>query len=335
LTFAGEAIDVHPPRATAWGKSFQGLWRFRVLGRRIWAALRSEISWNRIGMSDAPRLDLPTVVRGVEPGWANIHTGHKSRGYLFLAAYGLVLLPAIAMLGTSLGAILLGIAFGIHAVSVVTALVPVFETYRDRLIFSAVCGLALALVVYVPAGALLSRVATPLNINQAMHPFSAGDVVWYRPTSSVGPGQYALHDSAGTNQAVPGGGRYPARFVAAAGLRINRVLATEGQTLKWDQGRLVLDEAGAIHNSGSSNSLPADQKLTVPPGHVLIDPSNFIPGATAGGVVTQGEVHGEGVPINVQLAADIWQSLAIVPVDRLRGVVFWRSWPISHAGFIN
>ncbi|MCC7083399.1 MAG: hypothetical protein IT427_00150 [Pirellulales bacterium] len=332
LAFASEAINVHPPRTTSWGKSFQGLWRFIFLGRRIWETIRTEIRWNRIGVSDAPRFDLPTVLRGMVPGWANIHTGHKLRGYLFLASYILIALPAIAMLGTQFGATLLGIAFGIHAVSIVTALVPVFATYRDRLIFTGICGLALAFIVYLPVGMALSLIATPLNVNQNMPPFTAGEVVWYHPTSSVRPGQYALYDSTGVDTAMRAAGGQHVRFIAVAGLRINRVIATEGQTLKWDQGQMLIDDNPTARSSVFPDNRAVHQSCTVPSGHVLIDPWNIVPGGIPGGRIT---VHGVAVPINLQLGDAIWQNLAVVPVQRLRGVVFWRSWPMSQAGFLN
>ena len=42
LAFSGDSIDVNPPRATVLSKSLIGIWRFRVLGRRMKQLLTTE-----------------------------------------------------------------------------------------------------------------------------------------------------------------------------------------------------------------------------------------------------------------------------------------------------
>ena len=332
LALAGQDIDVHPPRATTWTKYTAGGWRLRALGRQFWRFVNTQVRWDRFDVSEAPHVELPIVLRCIIPGWANIYTGHRSRGIILLASYLVLAFCGIWMLGTQTGAAILGFAFAIHLFSVVSALVPNFDTYRDKLIFTGICGAVLACCVYVPTGWIFSRVATPLTINSWLPPFQSGDVVWYHRTSSPRAGQYVLYNSAELDANIPAARH--TMFIAEAGLRINRVIATEGQILSWDHETMLID------NQPVPWQLPATyssvfSSVTVPPGFILIDPSNFIPGGVPGAAVTEGQVHGQAFETNIQIDARIWSQLAMVPVASVEGVVFWRSWPLARVGFVE
>ncbi len=208
-----------------------GWWRLRRLANQLWHLLPKEIPWPAIDRG-AANIELPTVLRAVAPGWANIHVGQRGIGWIYLAGYIVCGLSGLLLMGSPYGGILLGLAFAIHVASIVTALAPRFDSFGNRLIFTAACSFLLGLFVYLPAGALLSRIAAPLSINGNVDPFRPGDVVWYRPTSHVEAGQYVLYNSADTMQ----GRRY-----IRAGMRINRVIAVAGQTLTWEDGKLFVD----------------------------------------------------------------------------------------------
>jgi hypothetical protein len=315
LSLANVAIDVHPPRATSLGKSLAGLWRVRWVGIRFWEQIWSRVPRWAEG-TRFPELELGLVLRGIVPGWINLHLGRNAFGWGVIIAYTIFMVSGLMMLVTQFGAMLVGIAFAVHLNSVVVALMPRFETFGDRLRFTGISALALALLVFVPAGALLSRIATPVSINRSLPPLLEGDVVWYHRTSTVKAGQLILYDDPGSRLWYTAG--YHGAFAFAAGMRISRVVATEGQRLSWDSQILQLDGQPAPE---SLRGLGEEYKAiwnnsTIPPASILIDPLNL------------------ALPAMGLNNAQIQQAL-IIPVDRVTGVVVFRTWPLDRAGFFH
>jgi len=98
----------------------------------------------------------------------------------------------------------------------------------------------------------------------------------------------------------------------APGLRINRVLAIAGQTITWEEDQMLVDGLPV------DNPLPAAMArhwshFTVPAGHFVINPANLI-------------------PVDAPVA---WRDLALVPEEQVQGRLFFRSWPLSRAGFLD
>ena len=241
------------------------------------------------------------------------------------------------MIGTDFGAILIGIAFALHTASITTALVPSFECYRDRLIFTALSGMILALVVYWPAGALFGSIATPLSINQTLRPVAEGDVVWFHPTAHVSAGDFALYNSVLRDVGLRGNYGHGGRFIMEAGMRISRVIATGGQTISWDKKTMLLNGVPASTPLGPLGFAAIWPTMKVPEDYVLIDPSNLVPGGVPtedGQMSTTGEIHGQAAA-EVMINRDHLQSFALVPVASVLGKVIWRSWPFSCPGFLN
>ncbi len=175
--------------------------------------------------------------------------------------------------------------------------------------------------------------AIPLSINRPLSPFFAGDVVWYHPTSSVEPGRLALYESPEFRTGARAAGRH-AQLLVEGGLRISRIIATAGQTLTWKDGKMLIDEKEI-----DPPWLPPDyasilQNVTVPDGQVLIDPTNVMPGGGFIGPVT-GEVHGQPVDIGVNIDPGVWRNAALVSADSIVGLVVFRTWPWSRAGFVH
>src|SRR5262249_6605827 len=127
------------------------------------------------------RVPLPepeVLSRLIIPGWAHIHSGLGIRGRLFLWAYLAVLLLGLARWGTDFGAILLGIAFSIHASSALAILIRQGTVRSPRMMATAaLVALVLAVLVYIPAGQLLMRVAAPIEFAADAPPFARSDVV--------------------------------------------------------------------------------------------------------------------------------------------------------------
>ncbi len=117
LALATAAIDVNPPRATRLSRRMPRLWgRFWSL-RRTWANIQTSLTqpiqqlFSRFENTD---FRLGTIVRTIVPGWAQRFRGNNPRAIVFFVSYLALLLPALLFLGTGLGSILLGLAFGMH-----------------------------------------------------------------------------------------------------------------------------------------------------------------------------------------------------------------------------
>src|SRR5262249_27505039 len=110
-------------------------------------------------------------------GWAQMFLGQRLRGRIFLGAYAALLLLGIAMWGSIPGSILLGLAFSVHASSVLDALFFRAGPFPSRLGTAGLVMLVLSLVVYAPAYWVVSQFASPMGIMVPMDPFHVGDVV--------------------------------------------------------------------------------------------------------------------------------------------------------------
>ena len=91
--------------------------------RDLASEARRVVTRSTIEDSRIPLPEPEILSRLIVPGWAHIHSGLAIRGRFFLAAYLPLLLLGLARWGTGLGSILLGLAFSVHASSVVDILI--------------------------------------------------------------------------------------------------------------------------------------------------------------------------------------------------------------------
>src|SRR6185436_13468596 len=105
----------------------------------------------------------PVTWRIIVPGWSHFYLRQKWRAQLFFWGFLALFLPAILMFGTGTGSVLLGLAFSVHtsaAFDIVNqrggpqGLGPVF-------LRSIVVTILIAVLIYLPAGMLLSCGASP------------------------------------------------------------------------------------------------------------------------------------------------------------------------------
>ena len=311
LRLAALAIDVHPPRASAWAKRSRRVLPPGRLGvRRSLGAIAQGLIGLRI--ADVPA--VPVLLRMVISGWPQAHLGHDRRGRWFLGAYLGCLVPGLLMAGSPLGSILLGLAVATHLSSVLDiVLAGAAESRAARAILC--CGVV-AGVVYIPVGWLASQVASPRRLLQPIGPFARGDVVlvnsgiyrWRQPA----PGDVVLYE------VVPF--RIPGRTVrgqnavlAVEGERIERILAGAGQTLEIKDGELTIDGQKVAYSALNPTALPAKLKVEVPENSYLILPTTSLAG-------------------HFDLQPSDWHALSVVPADEVIGKVwlrhhpFWRFW---------
>lgn len=303
LALASATIDVIPPRAGRLQRRLPQFWGLR----RVWANFLQSASRplaSTFSKFDDVRFDLGTMLRVVIPGWAHAYRGKRERGLLFLATYLLLLLPSLILLGTSLGSMLLGLAFGVHVMSAVDAMVGYFSDFAARVAFSLFASMGIFGLVYFPIGYLVSRVATPIQITQMVPGFEQGDVLWYNRSAQIRPGDLVYYE-------IPPmtiNGRLADGHAVNYVFRdrwINRVAAVAGQTVEWRDGQLQVD--GVPWELGGRAEFPS--AFVVPANQVVIPPETL-------------------VPAGMQITAEQWRSLSVIPTSRIEGRVFFRSAPL-------
>jgi hypothetical protein len=172
----------------------------------------------------------------------------------------------------------------------------------------------LFLGVYLPAGWLVSWVATPARLQLDAGPFEAGDVVLYSPLLrryyDPRPGDVVLYNH-------QGGGNYPlppprhGYIRIPPGQRIDRILAGPGDQIYCKDGRLTVnDQPSPLQPLNPEARLP-NLTLTVPAGPYLILPS-------AGPAIPDG------------LPEHLWRELCLVSASAIEGRVLLRSYPLTR-----
>jgi hypothetical protein len=314
LALASAAIDVHPPRATFISRNFPRFWGMRQAWGRV--NLRLDFPFSRLFQRFTDANFRPgTVVRALVPGWAHFHRGNLGRALLFFIGYLMLLLPAIVLAGTYTGSMLLGTAFAFHVAATSDVLVGKFATFSDRLLFTGICAAAIMFCVYVPAGWLISRVATPIQINHTLPPYQEGDVLWYSRSADLSPGDLVLYEVPRTSLH----GRTEAGHAANYILRdqwINRVLAMPGQQIAWNKGLLLVDGIPSPWQPNLGFGSNYSESFVVPDDHVLI-------------------ATGDLVPAGAQLDPTAWRKLSVVPRTSIQGRVYFRSLPLGRMSVLD
>ncbi len=321
LALATAAIDVHPPRASRVSKRV----RRAVPGRLLYRARDAAIeAWRTITSSiiEDSRIPLPEpgiLSRLIVPGWAHLHAGLRVRGWSFLVAYLFLLLLALTRWGTSMGSIAAGLAFSVHASSVMDVLIRQGTVRFPRMMAMALMvSLVLAALFYAPAGWVLSYgIAVPIVYAHNAPPFDRddvvlinrwayaltsprrGDVVQFRPTSAgriVDPNLQALH----------------VRWVYEQTMLIDRVVGLPGDRVVWDGGKLTIDGAPVAWAPLIPGRLPPRLEIDVPTDCYLILPTTSVGAANAAGVESY------------------WKTAGLIPGDDILGVAYLRVAPITR-----
>jgi hypothetical protein len=310
---ATATIDVHPPRAGPWNRRLPQSWRLRRLYYGLKAIVQSAAERAPSGLLDI-RFDWATASRMLVPGWPQWSRGYVTRGRLFIGGYCLLLFFGLLMCGWAVGSLFLGLAFSVHLASIVDSLVGRFAQFRDRLAFTALCAIMLALFLYVPVGWAISRVATPIQITQRQPPFEAGDVLWYNRWSSPTPGDLVLYEFLPARRG--GRSRGLVAVYELGGQHIDRLVALAGQTISWQDGELLVDGEPSPWQSRFKNGLDNGESFRVPESYVMILPDN-------------------AVPAGLEFTPADWRPLALVPQHRVSGRPFFRSLPLRRLSIIR
>jgi hypothetical protein len=115
---------------------------------------------------------------------------------------------------------------------------------------------------------------------------------------------------------------FPAGTLAAyaaqvpAGDRIDRILAGPNSRVRWEDGRLYVDDVESPLRPLNPAAAPGRLAVQVPPGHFLIIPTTL-------------------PRVNPQAPADLWTHMCLVPAREIRGTVYLRTHPLSRFGRIR
>jgi hypothetical protein len=315
LSLAALAINVHPPRASAWAKRWRRLLPYsRFSLRTIGRAVISEL----FGQDAASGPEVPVLLRAVIPGWSQTYQGNRLRGRCFFALYLGCVCTALLFAGSTIGSVFLGLAVSVHVSSVLDIVLPASRQLRTRFAYSLLCCAWIALVVYLPVGWLASGVAAPRQILQTMSPFQRGDVVlvnrWAYGANRPQPGDVVLYRI--------GGGQVRGQTIGLntrivlEGERIDRILAGAGQEFVWEGGAMAVDGRPVSYRPLNPARMPAQLKMTVPANYVLIMPT-------------------AGLADRYDLNALNWQAVSLVPEHELLGKVYLRHYPLWRLWWIR
>jgi hypothetical protein len=315
LGLATAVIDVHPPRAQPWAKSLR---RWLPLQSGYYQARDAFSEFRRASTAAADSLRVPIperrlLLRLVVPGWAHLVCNQRFRGYLFLSSYLVLLVPGLIFLGTTLGSILLGLAFSVHASSALDLMLQCGGPFPSRVGTALVVMMSLALGVYLPAGWLLTRVANPRVLTAAVPPFEEDDVVlenqWAFAFSRPRPGQVVVFQGPGTR--MPANPERHNAVVVPPGERIDRILAGPGSQVRWDKGQLTVNGEVVPWQPLNPSRLPPQIRFSVPPDHYLILPTT-VPYLTA------------------QISSAEWERLGYIAARDIMGTAYVRYQPLSR-----
>jgi signal peptidase I len=326
LGLSTATIDVNPPRASKTAKRVRKMVPRRLIyqARDVAAEARRVVSGSIV---DDSRVPLPTpdvLSRLVVPGWAHIHLGMPARGQVFLLAYLPLLLFGLLYWGTGMGGILLGLAFSVHTSSVTDILIRQGTVRFPRIMaIAAFVSLALAVVVYVPAGLTLTQVAAPIEFTIDTPPFKRldvvlvnhwafaltsprrGDVVFYTPRNS-------MRTRADQNQGLGHG-----RYVFEENQLIDRVIGLPGDHVICDQRKITINGEAVSWKPLLPQHMPGHLEITVPLDRYFILPTTSVGAIRVGG------------------SESFWKDAGLIPRSEILGGVYLLSNPLSRFWFIR
>ena len=311
LRLSTAVMDVHPPRASATRKRLRRIVPARqaVIGLRDVMEISGTTSTiHRIAAAAPWSLFLRLAI----PGWSHFYTGQRVRGHLFLWGTLIFLVPGLLWLGTTMGSVMLGMAFSVHSSAALDIVTQTFPDagMRDRIARSILVSVVLGVALYLPIGVLLTRVADPTVINFEMAPFKTGDVLMVNHWAKLQPGHVVMYELATQIIQDPRAGN-TAYYTQFTGERIDRILAGPGDRVVWEKGTLKVNGALSGFQPLNPAVVPPKLVVNVPDGHYFILPST--------------------TPfVRADSPESLWLSLCVVPTESIAGRMYARTNPFSR-----
>jgi len=195
----------------------------------------------------------PAGARILVPGFPQWSWRQHDRALVLFGSYAAALAVGVFAWGTATGLAVLAFAFATHAFSAADTIRQYAFPGFGRAVpaFSASAGLGT--LCYAPALAMASVLAWPV-------------VPEGRPRDGYLVNRWAYRDG----EAPRAGETIWLRPARDARPRIARVVAGPGQRLEWVAGRLAVDGRPVTGSPFRVAGSPAELRLTVPDGHVLV-----------------------------------------------------------------
>jgi signal peptidase I len=324
LSLGTLTIDVNPPRASGASKRLRKLVPRRLIyrARDLASEARRIVTRSTVEESRIPLPEPEILSRLIVPGWAHMHSGLAIRGRFFLAAYLPLLVLGLAQWGTGLGSILLGLAFSVHSSSVVDILVRQGTVrFPKMMVTTLLVSVILAILVYVPAGQVLTRIAAPIQYQYDAAPFERYDVVlinqWAYALTAPRRGDVVQFRPSNLARQATGEQGFHARYVLEEEAVIDRIVGLPGDRVVWDDGRLSINGTAVAWRPLVPKRLPKHLDMTVREGCYMI-----LPTASVGAVNAQG---GEL----------FWKYASIIDAGNILGRAYLRVSPITRYWFMR
>ena len=173
---------------------------------------------------------------------------------------------------------------------------------------TAIIGLLLFVLVYLPLGRLGQRIASPIRIVDRFESFQEGDVIWYSPLPEAQSGDFVVYRM--PDQSFNQGNT----VYRLGGDSIGRVLATEGQTVSADGANVAVDNHPLDWTTAHMVTRLKGAPIKVPQGRIFV----YADVATFGRMTRQQ-----------------FLQISIVSPSSIRGSVLFRSFPIGRISRMN
>jgi signal peptidase I len=317
-------IDVNPPRASQSAKRVRKIAPRRLFyqARDVAAEAHRRFSGSVVSDSRVPLPEPGILSRLIVPGWAHLYEGLRIRGQFFFWAYVALLVFGLSQWGTGFGSVLLGLAFSVHASSIIDILLRQGTVRFPRMIATAAFVFTgLSILIYYPAGQVLMRVAAPIEYGTDVPPFKRLDVVlvnhWAFALTSPRRGDVVLFVPLSMSRQADGPQILHARFVFEENQVIDRLIGLPGDRVVWDGAKLTVNGTEASWVPLRPERLPKHLEVSVPKDRSLIFPTTSIGGANAG------------------TPESYWKSASLIPKNDILGGVYLRLSPITRFWFIR
>lgn len=315
LDLDGIALDVHPPRAKKWNKTLRKFVPRLGIGR-AWKSMRSNLTPSAT-IVEGMTFPISLLLRGLIPGGAHFLLGQRRNGWFFRLLFLLFLLLGVLLFGSFLGNACLGLAFSVHA----SSLMHIVQQQQSgnmlgRIARGYIVVIFLGFCVYFPLGWMLSNLAGPRVIEVNAPPLLTGDVYlcnhwayWQNPPKA---GDVVLFNGQVGTAYDPGNRNQPINI--QAGDRIDRILAGPDDQVQCKKGKLIVNGQPAEWLPLNPAALSYDWTIKVPPQSYCILPSTLL-------------------AVNQRMMLN--QNHCIVSEHSIRARVYFQLQPLGHFGFMH
>jgi hypothetical protein len=324
LGLSTAVIDVNPPRASRRAKRVRKLVPRRLFyqARDVSAEAHRRITGSVVSESRIPLPEPAILSRLMVPGWAHIFSGFRTRGLIFFWAYVATLALGLLNWGTEFGSMWLGLAFSVHASSILDILLRQGTVRFPRIMATAaIVFIVLSLLAYYPAGQILMRMAAPIEYAADVPPFRPLDVVlvnrWAFALTDPHRGDVVLFTPIARARQADGSQIPHVRFALEEDQVIDRLVGLPRDHVVWDDGKLTVNGAEVSWAPLRPERMPKHLEVKVPTDRYLIFPTTSVGPAGAG------------------TTEAFWTTASLIPRSDVLAGVYLRLSPLTRFWFIR